>query len=60
MITMTHKWLASAGLPSSFWFYAVCRAAELFNYFPNKLEDCTYTTPFELVQKINFNLRVFQ
>jgi hypothetical protein len=48
MVSMARNWLASAELPSTFWFYAVCRAAEVCNYFPFKLEDGSYTTPFEL------------
>jgi hypothetical protein len=49
MVSMARNWLASTELPSSFWFYAVCRAAEICSYFPYRLEDNTYTTPFELV-----------
>jgi hypothetical protein len=48
MVTMARNWLASAELPSSFWFYAICQAAEVCNYFPYKLEDGTLTTPFKL------------
>jgi hypothetical protein len=48
MVTMARNWLASAELPSSFWFYAICQAAEVCNYFHYKLEDGTLTTPFEL------------
>jgi hypothetical protein len=48
MVSMARNWLASAELPSSFWFYAVRRASEVCNYFPYQLEDGTYTTPFEL------------
>jgi hypothetical protein len=39
MVAMARNWLSSAQLPSSFWFYAVCRAAEVCNYLPYKLED---------------------
>ncbi|MFN9979033.1 MAG: hypothetical protein ACK53Y_03925, partial [bacterium] len=49
--------LASAELPSSFWFYAVRSAAEICNYFPFLLEDNTYTTPFELVHHTKPDLR---
>jgi hypothetical protein len=49
MVSMTRNWLVSVELPSSYWFYAVERAAEVCNYFPYKLEDGSYTTPFELV-----------
>jgi hypothetical protein len=34
MVMMARKWLASAELPSIFWFHAVKRAAEICNYFP--------------------------
>jgi hypothetical protein len=34
MVSMARNWLASAELPSSFWFYAVHHAAEVCNYFP--------------------------
>jgi hypothetical protein len=49
---------ASAELPSSFWFYAVHWAAAVCNYFPYKLEDGTFTTPFELVNNLKPDLRV--
>ncbi len=58
MVSMSRNWLASAELPSTFWFYAVRRAAEICNYFPYQLEDGTYSTPFELVHKIKPDLRV--
>jgi len=34
MVSMARNWLASVELPSSFWFYAVSRGAEVCNYFP--------------------------
>jgi hypothetical protein len=37
MVSMARNWLASAELPSSYWFYAVKRAAEVCNYFPYML-----------------------
>ncbi len=49
LISMTRNWLASAELPSSFWFYAVRRAAEVCNYFPVFLEDGTMSTPFDII-----------
>jgi hypothetical protein len=49
MVSMARNWLASAELPSSFWFYAVRRAAEVCNFFPMKLEDGSFVTPFQLV-----------
>jgi hypothetical protein len=52
MVSMARNWLASAELPSTFWYYAVHCAAEVCNYFPYKLEDGTYSTPFELVHRI--------
>jgi hypothetical protein len=58
MVMMARNWLASAELPATFWFYAVKRAAEVSNYFPYKLENGTYTTPFELVHQRKPDLRV--
>jgi hypothetical protein len=58
MVMMARNWLASAELPATFWFYAVKRAAEVSNYFPYKLEDGTFTTPFELVHQKKPDLRV--
>jgi len=55
---MARNWLASAELPASFWFYAVCRAAEVCNYFPFKLENGTWSTPFELAYQEKPDLRV--
>jgi hypothetical protein len=57
MVSMARNWLASAELPPSFWFYAVRRAAEICNYFPLCLEDGTVSTPFELVQRVQPDLR---
>ncbi len=51
LTTMARNWLASAELPASFWFYAVCRAAKVCNYFPIKLEKGSWSTPFELAYK---------
>jgi hypothetical protein len=51
MVSLACNWLASAELPSTFWFYAVCRAAEVCNYFPYQLENGLYSTPFELAHK---------
>jgi hypothetical protein len=51
------NWLASAELPSTFWYFAVC-AAEVFNYFSYKLEDGSVTTPFELAHHVKPDLRV--
>jgi hypothetical protein len=58
MISMARNWLASAELPSTFWYYVVCRAAEVCNYFPFLLDNGSYTTPFELVHKEKPDLRV--
>jgi hypothetical protein len=58
MVMMARNWLASAELPATFWFFAVKRAAEVSNYFPYKLEDGTFITPFELVHKKKPDLRV--
>jgi hypothetical protein len=53
MVSMAHNWLASAELPSSYWFYAIKCTAEVCNYFPFKMEDGSYSTPFELVHHTN-------
>jgi len=58
MVSMARNWLASAELPSTFWFYAVCHAAEVCNYFPYRLENGLYSTPFELAHKQKPDLRV--
>jgi hypothetical protein len=56
MLAMAHNWLASAELPGTFWYYAIRRAAEVCNYFPYRLEDGSFTTPFELVHKVKPDL----
>jgi hypothetical protein len=58
MVSMARSWLSSAELPSSFWYYAVNRAAKVCNYFPFVLEDGTVTTPFELVHHSKPDLHV--
>jgi len=58
LVAMSRSWLASAELPSSFWFYAVKRAAEICNYFPIKFEQTSWTTPFELAHQVKPDLRV--
>jgi len=58
MSSMARNWLASAELPSKFWYFAVKRAAEVCNYFPIHLQDGTWSTPFELAHKIKPDLRV--
>ncbi len=55
---MARTWLASAELPSSFWFYAVHQATEVCNYFPITLEDGSLITSFELVHAIKPDLKV--
>jgi hypothetical protein len=52
LISMARNWLASAELPPSFWFYAVCCAAEVCNYLPFQLENGMYSTPFELAHLV--------
>jgi hypothetical protein len=49
LVNMACNWLASLELPSVFLFYATCRAAEVCNYFPFRLEDGSFPAPFELV-----------
>jgi hypothetical protein len=58
LVSMARNWLASAELPSTFWFYAVRRAAEVCNYFPLILETGETTTPFELAHQTKPDLRV--
>jgi len=57
LVSMARNWLVSAELPPSFWFYAVKRAAEVCNYIPLKLEDNSFTTPFELAHHQKPDLR---
>jgi hypothetical protein len=58
IVNMARTWLASAELPSSFWFYAVRRAMEVCNYFPLTLEAGSLITPFEFVHAVKPDLRV--
>lgn len=58
VVSMAHNWLASTELPSGFCFYAVRRAAEICNYFPTKLDEGSFCTPFELVHGKKPDLRV--
>jgi hypothetical protein len=60
MLAMACNWLASAELPGTFWYYAIRRVAEVCMYFPYRLEDGSFTTPFELelVHKVKPDLRV--
>ena len=58
MVAMARGWLVSAELPSTFWFYAVRRAAKVCNYLPYRLDDGSYTTPFELAHQTKPDLRV--
>jgi hypothetical protein len=58
IVSMARNWLASAELPSSFWFYAVKRAAEVCNYFPMFMDDGKISTPFELAHHSKPDLRV--
>jgi len=58
IVLMARNWLASAKLPSSFWFYAVQRTAEVCNYFSIPLEDGSLSTPFELIHQVKPDFRV--
>jgi hypothetical protein len=58
MVAMARNRLASAELPSKFWFFAMKRAAEVCNYFPLQLEDNLWTTPFTLARGVKPDLRV--
>jgi hypothetical protein len=58
IVSMARNGLASAELPSSFWYYAVRRAVEVCNYFPMNIEDGTISTPFELAHHSQPDLRV--
>jgi hypothetical protein len=54
---MARNWLTSVDFPATFWFYAVRCAVEVCNNFPFRLEDGSFTTPFELVHHIKPDLR---
>lgn len=56
IIAMARNWLASAEIPSSFWFFAVKCAAEVCNYFPLKLSYGSWTTPLELAHQVKPDL----
>jgi hypothetical protein len=58
MVSMARNCLSSTELLSSFWFYTVCHVAEVCNYFPYRLENGTYITPYKLVHKEKPDLRV--
>jgi hypothetical protein len=58
MVFMARNWLASAELPSTFWFYAVHRASEVCHYFPYRLEDGVVITPFKLAHQQKPDLRI--
>jgi hypothetical protein len=58
MVSMARNWLASSELPPSFWFYAVKCAEEFCNYFPYRLDDGSFITPFELAHCQKPDLRV--
>jgi len=55
MVAMARNWLASAELPSSFWYYAV---KEVCNYFPLQTVDKQWTTPLELAHQTKPDLRL--
>jgi len=56
ILRMSRSWLASALLPSEFWWYAMKRATEVSNYLPIKINN-SLTTPHELVYKQKADLR---
>jgi len=56
ILRMARSWLASALLPSNFWWFALKRATEVSNYIPIK-RDATLTTPHELVYGSKPDLR---
>ncbi len=58
IIAMARNSLASVELPSKFCFFAVKCVAKVCNYFLLRLEDGTFSTPFELVHKCKPDLRV--
>jgi len=58
MTAMARSWLALVELLAKFWFYAVKWAAEVCNYFPMKLEDGSWSTPFKLIHMVKPDLRV--
>jgi hypothetical protein len=58
VVAMARNWLASAELPTTFWYYAVKRATEVCNYFPTLLSCCTWTTLLEMAHGKKPDLRV--
>ena len=48
VLRMSCGWLASALLPTKFWWFALKRATKISNYIPIKLDN-KLTTPFQLV-----------
>jgi cellulose synthase/poly-beta-1,6-N-acetylglucosamine synthase-like glycosyltransferase len=56
LTAMARNWLVSVELPSTFWFYAVKRAAEVSSYFPIQLADGSWSTPIQLAHHIQPDL----
>jgi len=56
ILRMARSWLASALLPSNFWWFALKRATEVSNYIPLK-RNAKLTTPHELVYGTKPDLR---
>lgn len=48
VLRMARGWIASAMIPSSFWWYSMKRAVEVANYLPIKIDN-SYSTPHCLV-----------
>ena len=57
MVRMARSWMASALLPTEFWWFAIKRAVEVSNYLPIKSNNII-TTPFELVYGSKPDLRL--
>jgi hypothetical protein len=49
IVRMAHIFLASALLPTEYWWFAIKRATGVTNYLPVKVHT-KLTTPFELVK----------
>ena len=57
LVSMSRNWLRASLLPSTYWFFAIKRAAEVLNMYPTQLKDGTVTTPFETVYNEKPDLR---
>ena len=56
ILSMSRNWLASALLPSEFWWFAMRRATEVSNYLPLKVDNIL-TSPHQLMYKQKPDMR---